>query len=100
MLPPELYLDAQFLPFPFFSKELSGYYLLVGIVGLLILAFEIWLVVVDIKTIGALRKTICQLQKQLRQSHSTNKCADECPSTTVSNPSLLKRPDDQDKFHF
>lgn len=97
MLPPEI----QFLPkFLFFSKELSGYYFLVGIVGLLILAFEIWLVVVDIKIIGALQKTICQLQRQLRQAHSTHKCDGECPSTTASSPSPPKSSSDQDKSHF
>jgi hypothetical protein len=82
-----------------FSRELSGYYLIVGIVGLLVLAFEIWLVIVDLKMIGSLQKTICQLRKQLHQSHNLNECSHDSPLPTVSTSSPQRALSDQDNKH-
>lgn len=77
-----------------------SYYVLVGIVGLLVLAFEIWLVKIDIKTIGSLRKRICQLEKQLRQLHSKYECTDNIHPTGFPSQSSQTEATDQSKSCF
>lgn len=85
-----------------YNHSLFGYYVVVGIVGLIMLAILIWEVIITrrtIKTNERLREQVRQLQKQLHQVDNTTQSAYGCLSSDSSAESHGTQTSDPNKSH-